>query len=489
MDQIEQPDIRREKTAIVRFRHSRPMTLALSHGVITTETSVFDYGCGRGEDVKYLQSVGIEAAGWDPHYQPTVALRSADAVNLGYVLNVIEDPREREETLRKAFDLAKRVLVVAVRVDHSLDAGVEFSDGLLTSRGSFQKLYSQSEFRDYVAQVLGRRPHMAGLGVAYVFRDELVESSYLVSLAQKRVETSREQAIEQFTQDAAAKRYIELSAALGRAPIAAEFSGYPDLQERFGSLGRIDRLARHALSVEAIEESRRRRREDILTYMAMARLRNLKAVPFRLLPQDLRADIRMLWPSYSAALREGNSFLFRIGNPDLVRDACQAAPVGKKLPDALYVHRSAEEQLGALLRLVIFAARQVVGEPEYNVVKISTDGRKLSFLQYSDFEDQAHPELRHSVHVLLPRATYSIRDYSASTNPPILHRKETLVDVLHPSYLIFSELTREEDVEGLLSRSDIGLRQAWLEHLAANNMTIVGHRLIRSHPAGQPPGE
>jgi DNA phosphorothioation-associated putative methyltransferase len=242
MDQIEQPDIRREKTAIVRFRHSKPVTLALSHGVITTETSVFDYGCGRGEDVKYLQ-----------------------AVNLGYVLNVIEDPQEREETLRKAFDLAKRVLVVAVRVDHSLDAGVEFSDGLLTSRGSFQKLYSQSEFRDYVAQVLGRRPHMAGLGVAYVFRDELVESSYLVSLAQKRVETSREQAIEQFTQDAAAKRYLELSAALGRAPIASEFSDYPDLQERFGSLGRIDRLARHALSVEAIEESRRRRREDILT--------------------------------------------------------------------------------------------------------------------------------------------------------------------------------------------------------------------------------
>ena len=166
---------------------------------------------------------------------------------------------EREETFVR-LSILPNVLVVAVRVDHSLDAGVEFSDGLLTSRGSFQKLYSQSEFRDYVAQVLGRRPHMAGLGVAYVFRDELVESSYLVSLAQKRVETSREQAIEQFTQDAAAKRYIELSAALGRAPIAAEFSGYPDLQERFGSLGRIDRLARHALSVEAIEESRRRRR-------------------------------------------------------------------------------------------------------------------------------------------------------------------------------------------------------------------------------------
>jgi DNA phosphorothioation-associated putative methyltransferase len=485
MDQIEQPSIRREKTAIVRFRHSKPVMLALLQGVITTETSVFDYGCGRGEDVKYLKSVGVEAAGWDPHYQPTVASKPADVVNLGYVLNVIEDPREREETLRKAFDLANRVLVVAVRVDHSLETAVEFSDGLLTSRGSFQKLYSQGEFRDYVAQVLGRRPHMAGLGVAYVFRDELVESSYLVSLAQKRVETSREQVIDHFAQDAAARKYIELTAALGRAPIATEFDGYPDLQERFGSLGRIERLARHALSMEAIEESRQRRREDILTYMAMARLRNLKEIPFRLLPQDLRADIKTLWPSYSAALREGESFLFRIGNPELVRDACQTAPVGKKFPDALYVHRSAEEQLGALLRLVIFAARQVVGELEYNVVKLSTDGRKLSFLQYAAFEDQAHPELQYSVRVFLPHATYTIRDYSTSANPPILHRKETLIDALHPNYSMFSDLTLEEEAEGLLSRSDIGLRQAWLELLAANNMTIIGHRLVRGDPANQ----
>jgi DNA phosphorothioation-associated putative methyltransferase len=142
MDQIEQPSIRREKTAIIRFRHSKPVTLALLQGVITTETSVFDYGCGRGEDVKYLKSIGVDAAGWDPHYQPTIAPQPADVVNLGYVLNVIEDPREREETLRTAFDLASRVLVVAVRVDHSLETAVEFSDGLLTSRGSFQKLYN-----------------------------------------------------------------------------------------------------------------------------------------------------------------------------------------------------------------------------------------------------------------------------------------------------------------------------------------------------------
>jgi len=484
----DQSAVRREKTAIVRFRHSKPVMLALSHGIIDPSMSVFDYGCGRGEDVKYLKSVGIEAAGWDPHYQPSIAPSSADVVNLGYVLNVIEDRQEREDTLRKSFDLARRVLVVAVRVDHGLEAAVEFSDGFLTNRGSFQKLYSQSEFREYLERVLGRRPYMAALGIAYVFKDDVLESSYLVSLAQRCVGTSRTEAIDQFSQDPTAKKYLELAVALGRAPIPSEFTLYPELLERFGSSGRIERLARQVLSADAVSESQRRRREDILTYIAMMRLQGLRAVPFRSLPPELRADIKMLWPCYSAARQEGEAFLYQIGNPDLIRTACQNTPVGKKLPDALYVHRSAEQQLGALLRLLIFAARQVVGELEHNVIKISTDGRSLSFLEYGDFDQQAHPELRYSVRVYLPRASYTIRDYSGSSNPPILHRKETLVDALHPNYAIFSELTREEEDRGLLSRTDIGMRQAWFALVAENKLTVSGHKLCQvTDPVGPVP--
>lgn len=156
---LRQSDVKREKTAIIRFRHSKPVMLALSHGIIEAGVSVFDYGCGRGEDVKYLQSQGINAAGWDPHYRPETVHAKADVVTLGYVLNVIEDPRERQVAVLKAYELAQRALVVAVRVDHSLETGTEFSDGLLTSRGSFQKLYKQSEFKEYLERVLGRRPH------------------------------------------------------------------------------------------------------------------------------------------------------------------------------------------------------------------------------------------------------------------------------------------------------------------------------------------
>lgn len=259
--------------------------------------------------------------------------------------------------------------------------------------------------------------------------------------------------------------------------MATEFEAYAELLERFGSPVRIERLTQLLLSPNAVEEVRHKRRENILTYIAMMRLQGTRPVPFRCLPGELRADIKMLWPSYSAALQEGDNFLFQIGNPENVRACCQNTLVGKKLPDAIYVHYTAEEQMGAPLRLLVFAARQIVGEVDYNVLKISTDGRSISFLKYDNFEEEAHPALRYSVRVYLPRAEYSIRDYSDSSSPPILHRKEALLDPLHQSYKMFSELSRQEDELGLLSRNDIGTRQGWLALLAEKGITIDRHRI------------
>jgi hypothetical protein len=43
-----------------------------------------------------LQALGYQAEGWDPVHRPEVGKRDADVVNLGYVVNVIEDPGEIE---------------------------------------------------------------------------------------------------------------------------------------------------------------------------------------------------------------------------------------------------------------------------------------------------------------------------------------------------------------------------------------------------------
>jgi DNA phosphorothioation-associated putative methyltransferase len=209
----------------------------------------------------------------------------------------------------------------------------------------------------------------------------------------------------------------------------------------------------------------------------MLQLRGLRPPPFRALPPEVRADIKLFWRSYRSAYEEGQQFLFQLGKPELIRAACASAPIGKRLPSDFYVHQSAEGHLPALLRVLLFVARQIVGEVDYNIAKLSLDGRKVSFLKYKDFDEEPHPELLHSVRVHLPNASYAIRDYSSSDNPPILHRKESFVDPLYENYTTFAELTRQEEDRGLLLRPDIGFKSEWLRVLAENHLYITGHRL------------
>ena len=262
-------------------------------------------------------------------------------------------------------------------------------------------------------------------------------------------------------------------------PLPQEFPEFRALQEMFGSQQRIEKLASNLLRPSALSDARKSKREDILTFIAMIRLRGLMVPPFRKIPLESQADIKALWPSYRAAIEEGEAFLFQMGKPDTVRHICDTLAFGKKLPDDYYIHRSAEHKLPALLRLLAFAARQVVGETDYEVIKFSLDGRKVSFLRYQAFDEVPHPELRSSVRVHLPTASYTIRDYSNSDNPAILHRKEAFVDPLYPKYTVFAELTRQEEALGLLSRADIGYRKGWQALLAEKGLELKNHTVDR----------
>ena len=360
-----------------------------------------------------------------------------------------------------------------------------FGAQLVTNSGSFQKIYTQSEFRDYLQSVLGRKPYMAGLGIAYVFKDEAAETAHLAQLSITPVKRDRVDLFAQFAADAEGQALMQITRMLGRLPLPSEFDDYPALQLRFGSRARIERLVDGLLTPQTLEQTRDHKRNDILTYFSMLFLRGVRPPRIRLLPPETQADIKLLWPSYKSAMEEGREFLFNLAKPDLIRNACLASPVGKRLPADFYLHRLAEESLPALLRVVLFAARQVVGEVDYNILKIAMDGRKVSFLNYSNFDDDPHPELLHSVRVHLPSASYKIRDYSASENLPILHRKEAFVDALYPEYSTFAELTRQEEEIGLLSRPEIGFRQAWRDLLAQQGLRIVGHAIHREGEINQ----
>ena len=169
----------RGKTAMRRYTCSRPIALALADGLIKNDHSFFDFGCGHGSDIEFLRKRKVNAAGWDPSHFPDHPVCSADVVNLGFVLNVIEDPQERAETLRSAFGLARKLLIVSVRVDHGHTTTSEFGDGMITNKGTFQKIYSQTEFTQYVRAILGRSIHVAGIGIAYVFANQIAESEFV----------------------------------------------------------------------------------------------------------------------------------------------------------------------------------------------------------------------------------------------------------------------------------------------------------------------
>lgn len=62
--------VARERTAIGRGDLSMPVRLSLRDKVVGPDTTILDYGCGRGQDVNRLQQMGLEVDGWDPYYAP-----------------------------------------------------------------------------------------------------------------------------------------------------------------------------------------------------------------------------------------------------------------------------------------------------------------------------------------------------------------------------------------------------------------------------------
>ncbi len=106
---------------------------------------------------------------------------------------------------------------------------------------------------------------------------------------------------------------------------------------------------------------------------------------------------------------------------------------------------------------------------------------KISYLAYPDFETNPHPALLRSVKLSLRTREIDCLEYQASTNPPILHRKETFLPPDHPLYSKFASLTQQEENHGLLDdTATIGTRDGWLARLNAARLSLRGHRLVRS---------
>lgn len=475
--------IQRHRTARARTNFSRPVRIALDSGLLAGRQTLFDYGCGRGDDVAGLRSRGIQSEGWDPVHRPDVARCNADVVNLGYVVNVIEDVEERRRTLQAAWELSECVLLVAARLTHEARGlrSRPCGDGVLTRRNTFQKFYTQQELRDWVDGVLGMSSVVAAPGVVFVFRDEgarqeFVASRYRSALSAPSVRMS----------DVLYEQHRDLLDGLsafvtsrGRLPGDGELSTESEIVAKVGSLKRAFGIVRRVTSEEGWAEIAKERAQDFLIYLALDRFGG--RLKFSEQPRGIQLDAKAFFGAYKRACEQADDLLFSLGQPGRIEQACKTAPAGKLTHDALYVHVSTLDRLPAVLRLYEGCARSYVGNVEgANILKLHRQKPKVSYLSYPSFDKKAHPQLAKALVVPLREFNVKHWDWCDSDNPPILHRKEQFVFPDYPGWEKFGALTRQEERAGLYANTlRIGREKEWASILAVKGLAIRGHRLVR----------
>ena len=478
----------RHKTAIARTDYSRPIRIALTDGLIDPTTTVFDYGCGLGDDVRYLGLRGIPSWGWDPEHRQDATLAPARIVNLGYVVNVIEDIDERVECLKRAWSFAQGTLIVSARLatdTADLKPAGAYGDGVVTSIGTFQKFYEQDELKDWLDEHLPGPAIPAGPGVFYVFREGTDRIGFLASRYRRRASAvlpSVELGIEEHKE--LLQPLIAFFERRGRAPADDELPGSEAIRERFGSVRRALRLIERGHDPKAWKQIVLSRGQDLLLFLALARFDGRPL--FGQLPMEVRRDVKSLFSTYRSACEQADVALLAVGGMTRVLRAAQRSSVGKATPSALYVHESAVDSLPPLLRLYEGCARRYVGRvEEANLVKLHTNEPMISYLSYPDFETDPHPVLAHSLTVHLQTFRLRERDYRSSRNPPILHRKETFITPEHPLHAKFARLTRLEESKGLFEDTTrIGTRDGWMQQLRDKQVTLRGHRVVRDRSGG-----
>jgi DNA phosphorothioation-associated putative methyltransferase len=476
--------IQRHRAAIARVTASKPLRLALEAGLIPAGSTYFDYGCGHGIDIEYLQRLGYSSQGWDPHFRPHSPRQPADVVNLAYVINVIEDTGERRQALIEAWQLAEKLLIVAaqVLVEHPTAGAIPYGDGIITRRQTFQRYYDQEELKAYIDQVLRVDAIPIALGIYLVFRDQAQAENFRASRWRRRATTPGPRLrVSRFeTHRQQLQPLMEFYAERGRLPVEEEVSAatLAPLQATFGSLRRAFAVVLKATDAAAWDAIADQHRHDLLVYLALSQFG--QRPPFKALSAPLQRDIKGLFGSYPAACNAADLLLISLGQPQLLGARCGQSRLGQQRPRSLWVHLSALDQLDPLLRLYEGCAARTIGRPqEATVVKLHRHKPQVTYLEFADFDQDPHPALVSTMAIDLQDLRVRYRDYDGD-NPPLLHQKHQLVAPDYPGYARFLKLSQQEERWGLLENLPNPCdRRQWQQRLIDHGAALKGHRLVR----------
>lgn len=505
--------IARHLTALTRYGFSAPIQALARFGFLDGSKTVFDYGCGRGDDLRGLRENNIEAAGWDPHFVPDGVKQMAHLVNLGFVINVIENFDERIEALRGAFSLANELLVVsAMLANQEAISGTPYGDGVLTSRNTFQKYYTQGELRHFLHEVIGEEPIPVGPGIFFVFKDKDAEQRFMYG----RMENRRN--ILRLARLSGPERPIRISRAeekylahrdlleslwetcliYGRDPDRSEIQKLDEVTSIFGSLPAALRFikSRKENGDAYLDEARQSRIDDLQVYLAQLQFEKRK--PYRHLEARLQKDIRTFFGDYRTASEMGRQLLFTVANIEAIGQAChEAAEHGigwLEDSESLQLNTSLVEQLPPILRTYVHCGTQLYGDvSSADLIKIHIRSGKLTLMKFDDFVGKPLPKMIQRVKLNLRKQDMEVFDYSGPYEPPYLYRKSRFINEEFPHYAEQIAFEEALDTAGLMNFSGYGpTAKEFDQFLEKRRYSCNGFALIRSqtipdldHPCGQ----
>ena len=433
-------EIARHKTAIDRNHLSAPMQLLARHGYLNGDRSILDYGCGKGDDLTELEAHGIDCIGWDPAHRPDTDPIISDIVNLGFVLNVIEDRAERDLTLQRAWEYADQLLIVSVMVaGESIIRQFEpYKDGIITSINTFQKYYSQSEIRSYLETTIGQSAIAVGQGIFILFKDKLEEQMFLLErqhvtrdwkqLSQReRRSANKDISTETINKHQALfDDFWSTTLDLGRIPANSEFEYSDQLRRVAGSHLKAFQALNEQYGASLFKEAQEARQNDLLVYFALGLFDKREA--YNQMPDSLKRDIKVFFKSISDAQDQARTILFSVGKPEVIQDACVSAHSQIKCGEytdghSFTFHKDYLNSMPAVLRIYIGCAIQLYGDiDEIHLIKAHIRSGKVSLMRYKGWEKDV-PLLIERIKIKLREQDIDFFDYIGAYDPtPLLNK-------------------------------------------------------------------
>jgi len=518
--------IARHRTALTRYGFSAPIQTLARFGFLDGSKTIFDYGCGRGDDIRSLRENGIEVAGWDPYYAHDEPQRTAHIVNLGFVINVIENLDERMNALRSAFALADELLVVsAMLANQEAICGRSYGDGILTSRNTFQRYYTQSELQAFIGEVLVEEALPVSPGIFYVFKDKDVEQRFMYGRLENRRNilrlsyisrsekpAKRDKAEEKYQQNSDLLDALwEICLTLGRDPDRSEIptdqTNEPrptprDMQydgviyqpalslsaitANFSSLSVALRFikSRKDDAEAVLKQARQSRIDDLRVYFSQLHFERRK--PYHHLNKRLQKDVKEFFGDYRAAMDSGRELLFSAGKPENIAAACCESTergIGwleesksLTLPTELVV------QLPPVLRTYINCGLRLYGDAtSADLIKIHIQSGKLTLMCFDNFTGLPLPRMTQRVKIKLREQDLDIFDYGENYESPYLYRKSRYINEEFPFYV--EQIAFDDSLQSasLLDFNDYGPKPSDFDNrLAQARWQIDGFQLVRS---------